>query len=74
MGWQNTFEKQKTSLRKECREDDCLASEFDNIWFEAKKVTLTNSKALHFYKSFPTLKEAREVSDHIPITAELQFN
>lgn len=71
MGWQNAFENQKTSLRKECREADCLASEFDNIWYDPKKVTLSNANVIHFYNSFASLKKAREVSDHIPITAEL---
>jgi endonuclease/exonuclease/phosphatase family metal-dependent hydrolase len=71
MGWQNAFENQKTSLRKDCKGTDCLASEFDNIWYQPLKVSLSNIKVLHFYKSFPTLKEAREISDHIPITAEL---
>lgn len=74
MGWQNAFEKQKTSLRKECREDDCLASEFDNIWYDPKSITLSNCNVIHFYNSFDSLKMAREVSDHIPITAELLPN
>lgn len=73
MGWQNAFEKQKTSLKKECKEEDCLASEFDNIWYNPKKITLTNNQVIHFYTSFSSLKEARAVSDHIPITAELQL-
>ncbi|WP_264520951.1 endonuclease/exonuclease/phosphatase family protein [Flavobacterium sp. N1994] len=74
MGWKNAFEKQKTSLRKECKGEDCLASEFDNIWFQSSKVTLSNPKVLYFYKSFPTLKEARKISDHIPIAVELLPN
>lgn len=74
MGWQNAFENQKTSLKKECKGTTCLASEFDNIWYQASKVTLSNAKVLHFYESFATLKEAREVSDHIPIAVELVAN
>lgn len=74
MGWKNAFENQKTSLRKECREEDCLASEFDNIWYNASRIKISNAKAILFYKSFTDLKEAREISDHIPITAELLPN
>lgn len=73
MGWKNAFENQKTSLRKECEEQDCLASEFDNIWYDASRITLSNAKAIHFYNSFESLKKARKISDHIPITAELMF-
>ncbi len=71
MGYKNVFEKQKTSLKKDCEGNNCLASEFDNIWYNEAKVTMKNSKALLFYQSFTTLKEAREISDHIPITVEL---
>jgi len=74
MGYQCAFEKQKTSLKKECKNDNCLASEFDNIWFKTAIVKLLNAKVIHFYNSFSGLKQARAISDHIPVTAELQFN
>ncbi|MBY0486245.1 MAG: endonuclease/exonuclease/phosphatase family protein [Flavobacteriaceae bacterium] len=68
MGYQSAFQNQKTSLKKECKEDNCLASEFDNIWFSTSKIKVINSEAIHFYNNFSTLKAARQVSDHIPIT------
>lgn len=71
MGWESAFENQKTSLKKECKNNHCLASEFDNIWFQPSKVTVSKVEVLHFYESFPSLKEARAISDHIPITATL---
>lgn len=71
MGYTCAFTKQKTSLKKECVEDECLASEFDNIWYNSTKISIANSKALHFYSTFKSLKEAREISDHIPITTEI---
>ena len=71
LGYKNVFKNQKTSLQKDCDGNNCLASEFDNIWFNEAKVTIKNSKALLFYQSFTTLKEARKISDHIPITVEL---
>jgi len=71
MGYKCVFENQKTSLKKDCDGNNCLASEFDNIWYNEAKVTMKNSKALLFYQSFTSLKEARKISDHIPITTEL---
>lgn len=71
MGWKSAFENQKTSLKKECKNNHCLASEFDNIWFQPSKVTVSKMEVLYFYESFPSLKEARAISDHIPITATL---
>lgn len=74
MGYASVFQNQKTSLKKECRKDNCLASEFDNIWYNTLKNRVGNNHVIHFYKEFESLKEAREISDHIPITSELYFN
>lgn len=71
MGYKSVFINQKTSLKKECKDDVCLASEFDNIWYNTTKISIANSRALHFYSTFKILKEAREISDHIPITTEI---
>ncbi|WP_394333990.1 endonuclease/exonuclease/phosphatase family protein [Flavobacterium cucumis] len=73
MGYASVFVNQKTSLKKECIEDVCLASEFDNIWYNTSKILIRNTKAIHFYKTFLTLKEARKISDHIPIATEISF-
>lgn len=71
IGYKSVFTNQKTSLKKECKDTVCLASEFDNIWYNSTKISIKNSKVLHFYATFKTLKEAREISDHIPITTEI---
>ena len=70
IGYESAFVKQKTSLKKECVGSNCLASEFDNIWFNKSRIKKIASETLPFYESFPTLKEARTISDHIPITVE----
>jgi len=74
MGYKPIFTNQKTSLRQECINEDCLASEFDNIFYNSTKVTLIKSGVIHFYKSFSTLKEARNISDHIPIYFGFSLN
>ena len=71
MGYTCVFTKQKTSLKKECDENECLASEFDNIWYNTSKVSISNANVIHFYESFVSLKEARQISAHIPITTEI---
>jgi endonuclease/exonuclease/phosphatase family metal-dependent hydrolase len=70
MGFESAFVNQKTSLKKKCDGSNCLASEFDNIWFNKSRIKKIASEVLPFYKSFQTLKEARTISDHIPITME----
>ncbi|QOW09799.1 endonuclease [Kaistella flava (ex Peng et al. 2021)] len=70
MGYRSILMNQKTSLKKECREDLCLASEFDNMYFNAAKIKHLNSGVIHFYKNFNSLEDARKISDHIPIWFE----
>lgn len=67
MGYQSVFENQKTSLKKECDNDNCLASEFDNLFFNTSKIEILASGIIHFYKKFEIFSKAREISDHIPI-------
>ncbi len=74
MGYQSVFVNQKTSLKKECDGQNCLASEFDNIWYKTSKITIKKPEVIHFYKSFATMKQAKEISDHIPITIEITIN
>jgi len=74
MGYQSVFIGQKTSLKKECKNDKCLASEFDNIFYQSAKIKVIDSGVLHFYKTFNSLKEARSISDHIPIWFEFSIH
>ena len=73
ISYQPVFTKQKTSLKRECAQNECLASEYDNIFYNSTKVIFINSGALHFYKNFATLKEARKVSDHLPVYVEFSM-
>ena len=73
MGYKPVLVGQKTSLKKECLADECLASEFDNIFFKSSKINHLNSGIIPFYKNFTTLKEARMISDHIPIWFEFSI-
>ena len=73
MGYKSVFTGQKTSLKKECKNGDCLASEFDNIFYQTATIKVSNSGVLHFYRNFNSLKDARTISDHIPIWFEFSF-
>lgn len=65
--------KQKTTLRQKCLGTGCLASEFDNFYYDASKVSLKAAGVIHFYRLFSDIKEARKISDHIPIFAVYQI-
>lgn len=72
MGYQSVFVNQKTSLKSECKKEVCLASEFDNIFYHSSKIKVLNFKPVLFYEAFASLKQAKYISDHIPIT--MQFS
>lgn len=73
MGYKPAFENQKTSLKRNCQEDNCLSNEFDNIWYNSNTIEVSNPKAIHFYNDFNDFAKAKEVSDHIPLTIELEL-
>ena len=55
--------------------NECLASEFDNVFYNRAKVRFINSGVIKFYRSFNSLKNARTVSDHhIPIWFQFSLN
>lgn len=74
IGYESAFHNQKTSLKKECKENKCLASEFDKIWYKPSTLKVIKAEEIHFYNNFATLKQAREISDHVPITLNFTIN
>ncbi len=74
MGYKSSLVNQKTSLKQKCKGDNCLASEFDNSYYDSKKITKTQSGIISFYKKFNSLKEARIISDHVPIWIDFSLN
>jgi endonuclease/exonuclease/phosphatase family metal-dependent hydrolase len=74
MNYQPLLVRQKTSLKKECKNNNCLSSEFDNLFYNSAKITAHHSGVIHFYKNFNSLKEALMISDHIPVWFEFSVN
>lgn len=74
MGYQSILAGQKTSLKQKCKNNNCLASEYDNMYYKTTKIRNLNSGIISFYKNFNSLKEARKISDHIPIWLEFSLN
>lgn len=67
MGYFPAFENQKTTLRSQCTEQDCLASPYDNMYYRLDKIKIVQQGILPFYLHFYSLNDARKISDHIPI-------
>ena len=74
MGYKPALIGQKTSLKEKESHRSFLSSEFDNIFYNASKITFLKSGVIYFYRSFSSFKEARSISDHIPIYFRFKVN
>jgi deoxyribonuclease-1-like protein len=73
MGYRPALVGQKTSLKQKCINGDCLASEFDNFFYDPARVTMISKGLIHFHRSFKDLKIARQLTDHVPIFLVFSF-
>nr|WP_315203789.1 endonuclease/exonuclease/phosphatase family protein [uncultured Flavobacterium sp.] len=74
MGYAPILNNQKTSLKQTCKKNQCLASEYDNMFYKTNSINYITSDVILFYEKFVTLKEARKISDHLPIWVEFSLN
>lgn len=65
-GFLPVFEGFKTSLKQKCTNQDCLASEYDNVLLSSN-LKVIQCGIIHFYKDFDDISIARKVSDHLPV-------
>ena len=65
---------QKTSLRMRRKDGQHLANEYDNIFYESAPLRSATSGVVDFTSEFRTLRQAREISDHIPVFMEVRWN
>ncbi|OXA95533.1 endonuclease/exonuclease/phosphatase family protein [Flavobacterium hercynium] len=74
MGYTPILTNQKTTLKRKCQGDTCLASEFDNIFYKTTHIKHVASGIIPFYTKFDSLLEARKITDHVPIWFEFSIN
>ncbi|OOG75144.1 endonuclease/exonuclease/phosphatase family protein [Flavobacterium sp. A45] len=74
MGFAPILKNQKTSLKLKPKGDNYLASEYDNIFYKTSSINYLRSDVILFHKKFTSLKDARKISDHIPIWFEFSLN
>lgn len=67
-GWKNALTNEKTTMKQKCVGNECLASEYDNIFYNENHIKFVKSGVIHFYKSMNNdVALARKLSDHLPI-------
>lgn len=72
-GYASALQDQRTSLRRARREEPGghLASEYDNVFYERAPLRLLGAGAVDFTGAYATLREARTLSDHLPLYADI---
>jgi endonuclease/exonuclease/phosphatase family metal-dependent hydrolase len=73
MGYSPILINQKTSLKERCAGAECLASEFDNMFINREKCIVKKSGIIPFYQQLQNFSEARLISDHVPVFAEIEI-
>lgn len=71
-GWVPALTGHKTSLRMAVRDGNHLASEYDNIFYPTHLLQKVSAGVDDFSRKFPTLTEARGISDHLPLWLTIQ--
>ncbi|WP_222943816.1 endonuclease/exonuclease/phosphatase family protein [Pedobacter sp. N36a] len=74
MGYVSAMVNQKTSLKQKVVKGESLASEYDNFFYHADKLKVISTGIVPFYTQFEDLKEARRISDHVPVYLEFSLN
>jgi endonuclease/exonuclease/phosphatase family metal-dependent hydrolase len=75
LGYASVLDDQPTSLRRKRRDGPSghLASEYDNIFYETTPFRMSRGGVLDFTPRFTTLKEARSLSDHLPVYTDVEW-
>lgn len=63
----------KTTLKTKCDRSGCLASEYDNVFYEPRKIKLVSADVIPFHNDFENVLLARKVSDHLPVSFKFEF-
>ncbi|WP_457651340.1 endonuclease/exonuclease/phosphatase family protein [Rhodocaloribacter sp.] len=65
---------QKTSVKMKRKAGEHLANEYDNVFYETGPLHVEEVGVIDFTEQFSTLREARRISDHLPVYVDLAWN
>jgi len=70
LGFNNAVENTQTTLKMSCKNGVYMNHSIDNIYYNSAEVEFINSDHLDFVKICGNLKNARMLSDHLPVFLE----
>ncbi len=74
LGFKSAIQKSPTTLKRKCKRKKYLYHSIDNIYYNSMKINLINSGRIDFVVNCDNLKNARHISDHLPVFMEFQLN
>jgi endonuclease/exonuclease/phosphatase family metal-dependent hydrolase len=73
LGYQPVLVEQKTSIRMRRKDGEHLANEYDNIFYDTTALRAGASGVVDFTGEFRTLRQARTISDHLPVFMQVEW-
>lgn len=73
-GYQPAVLNTPTTLKKRCKKGAYKSHIIDNIYYPSNQVKKINSGLMDYINDCKNLKNARAISDHLPVYMELSFN
>ena len=73
-GYRPAITDQRTSIRMRRRDGQHLANEYDNIFYEVAPLRPARTGVVDFTGEFATLRDARKISDHLPVFMDVVWN
>ena len=70
LGFQPSLKNTPTTLKIKCRYDSYLNHSIDNIYYNTSNIELINAGRIDFVHDCGNLKNARHLSDHLPVFLE----
>jgi deoxyribonuclease-1-like protein len=73
LGFQPSLKNTPTTLKIKCRYDSYLNHSIDNIYYNTSNIELINAGRIDFVHDCGNLKNARHLSDHLPVFLEFSL-
>ena len=71
--FKNALIKTATTLKMTPQKGSHLANQYDNFFYESREIEIAYPLCIDFSNRFNSLKEARRISDHLPISISLSL-
>lgn len=73
LGFKSALQKQPTTLKTKCKNEDYLSHAIDNVYF-TPGIVKVRAGPIDFVVACDNLSRAREISDHLPIYMEFKLD